>query len=90
MSEWPPIAAHGLIGDLRTCALVGTDGDERWVEVEAAHVGALFDGRPLVVLGLDRGAVGEGETVRGVGVQGEGDVTPHTLTQGVVWLDPDL
>lgn len=74
--------------DLR--ALVGTDGDERWVEVEAAHVGALFDGRPLVVLGLDRGAVGKDETVRGVGVAGEGDVTPHTLTQRVVLLDPDL
>lgn len=82
---WAPDAE---IEDLR--ALVGTDGDERWVEVEAAHVGALFDGRPLVVLGLDRGVVGEGETVRGVGVAGEGDVTPHTLTQGVVPLDPDL
>ncbi|GGK81435.1 hypothetical protein [Ornithinimicrobium pekingense] len=82
---WQPDAD---VEDLR--ALVGSDGDERWVEVKAAHVGALFDGRPLVVLGLDRGVVGEGETVRGVGVAGEGDVTPHTLAQGVVLLDPDL
>lgn len=82
---WAPAAD---VEDLR--ALVGSDGDERWVEVKAAHVGALFDGRPLVVLGLDRGVVGEGETLRGVGVAGEDDVTPHTLTQGVVPLATDL
>lgn len=82
---WQPDAD---VEDLR--ALVGTDGDERWVEVKAAHVGALFDGRPLVVLGLDRGVVGEGETVRGVGVAGEGDVTPHPLTRGVIRLDTGL
>ena len=28
--EWIDIAAHGLIGDLRTCALVGTDGTIDW------------------------------------------------------------
>ena len=27
---WPAIAEHGLIGDLRTCALVGTDGTIDW------------------------------------------------------------
>ncbi|MEO9322867.1 glycoside hydrolase family 15 protein [Nocardioides sp. C4-1] len=27
---WRPIAAHGLVGDLRTCALVGTDGTIDW------------------------------------------------------------
>ena len=28
--EWPPIAAHGLVGDLRTCALVGIDATIDW------------------------------------------------------------
>lgn len=28
--EWPAIADHGLIGDLRTSALVGTDGAINW------------------------------------------------------------
>ena len=28
--DYPPIAEHGLIGDLRTAALVGTDGTIDW------------------------------------------------------------
>ncbi|WP_246081525.1 glycoside hydrolase family 15 protein [Nocardioides litoris] len=28
--EWLPIAGHGLIGDLRTCALVGNEGTMDW------------------------------------------------------------
>jgi GH15 family glucan-1,4-alpha-glucosidase len=28
--DWPAIADHGLIGDLRTCALVGTNGTIDW------------------------------------------------------------
>jgi GH15 family glucan-1,4-alpha-glucosidase len=27
---WLPIAQHGMVGDLRTCALVGTDGTVDW------------------------------------------------------------
>ncbi|STZ61950.1 trehalase-like domain-containing protein [Mycolicibacterium tokaiense] len=30
MTEWPAIADHGLIGDLRTCALVSTTGTVNW------------------------------------------------------------
>jgi GH15 family glucan-1,4-alpha-glucosidase len=29
--EYPPIAAHGLIGDLQTAALVATDGTVDWL-----------------------------------------------------------
>jgi len=30
VTEWPAIADHGLIGDLRTCALVSTTGTVNW------------------------------------------------------------
>ncbi len=30
MQTYPPIADHGLIGDLQTCALVSTDGEVDW------------------------------------------------------------
>lgn len=74
--------------DLRV--LVGSDGDERWVEAKSAYVDALFDGRPLVVLSLDQGVVAEGETVRGIGVA-EGDtVVDHPLPDGVGERDLDL
>jgi hypothetical protein len=29
--DYPPIAAHGLIGDLQTAALVATDGTVDWL-----------------------------------------------------------
>lgn len=72
--------------DLRV--LVGSVGDERWVEAESAVVDALFDGRPLVVLGLDRGVVGGG-SVLGVGhVDPDGgDVVRHELEDGVEALE---
>ncbi|MFB9312978.1 glycoside hydrolase family 15 protein [Nocardioides plantarum] len=47
MTDWPPIAAHGLIGDLRTCALVGTDATVDWFcagRFDSASVfGSLLD-----------------------------------------------
>ena len=30
MADYPPIAEHGLIGDLQTAALVTTDGSIDW------------------------------------------------------------
>ena len=30
VDSWPPIAEHGLIGDLQTAALVATDGTINW------------------------------------------------------------
>ncbi|WP_283614686.1 glycoside hydrolase family 15 protein [Mycolicibacterium poriferae] len=30
MTDFPSVAEHGLIGDLRTCALVGSDGSINW------------------------------------------------------------
>jgi predicted RNA-binding protein with TRAM domain len=72
---WEPDAAAE---NLRV--LVGTDGKDRWVEAESAYIDILFDGRPLVVLGLDRGILQEGETVRGVGiVDADDSVVSHPL-----------
>ena len=82
---WAPGVAAD---DMRV--LVGTDVEERWVEVKSAHVDVLFDGRPFVVLGLDRGAVSDGEMVRGVGtVDTDDDVAPYRLDD-VTTLDTEL
>ncbi|WP_148613428.1 glycoside hydrolase family 15 protein [Nocardioides rubriscoriae] len=47
MSEWLPIAGHGLVGDLRTCALVGIDATIDWFcagRFDSASVfGSLLD-----------------------------------------------
>lgn len=72
---WEPDAAAE---NLRV--LVGTDEKDRWVEAESAYIDILFDGRPLVVLGLDHGILQEGETVRGVGTANTNDdVVSHPL-----------
>lgn len=74
--------------DLRI--LVGSDGQERWVAATSAYVDTLFDGRPLVVLGLDLGALGEDESVLGVGVADGGGGLRHALPGGVVEVDLGL
>lgn len=71
--------------DLR--ALVGTDDEVRWMDVQDAYVDALFDGRPLVVLALGQDSVAEGESVRGVGVDDGEEIDQHELEDGVVELD---
>lgn len=74
--------------DLRV--LVGSGGDERWVTAKSAYVDALFDGRPLAVLGLDLGALREDESVLGVGVADGDEVVRHALPGGVVEVDLGL
>ncbi|WP_131105261.1 hypothetical protein [Ornithinimicrobium sufpigmenti] len=70
--------------------LVGTDMEERWVEVTSAHIDALFDGRPLVVLGLDDDALEDEEKVRGVGVDAtDAGTVPYRLDD-VTPLETDL
>ncbi|GAA4884564.1 hypothetical protein [Serinicoccus chungangensis] len=72
---WEPDAAAE---DLRV--LVGTDEEDRWVEAKSAYIDILFDGRPLVVLGLDDGILHEDENVRGVGIAEADDrVVSHPL-----------
>lgn len=70
--------------------LVGTDDEQRFVDPKGAHVDALFDGRPLVVLALGRGALADDESVLGVGVVEGGEVVEHELEDGVVELDLGL
>jgi GH15 family glucan-1,4-alpha-glucosidase len=47
--DYPPVAAHGLIGDLQTAALVATDGTADWLCLPrfdspcASHVGLFSE-----------------------------------------------
>lgn len=72
------------VADLR----VQTDSGE-WLSVDSALAGTLFNGTPVMVLGLDAGVPGEGETIQGVGVADAGEVVPHDL-DGVHAVDLDL
>jgi hypothetical protein len=38
--DYPPIAAHGLTGDLQTAALVATDGTVDWLCLPARQLSA--------------------------------------------------
>ncbi|MDP9167643.1 MAG: DUF5911 domain-containing protein, partial [Actinomycetota bacterium] len=51
MSECLGIAEHGLIGDLRTCALVGTDGTIDWFCAPRFDSPSVFG----AILDADRG-----------------------------------
>jgi GH15 family glucan-1,4-alpha-glucosidase len=56
MEGYPPIAEHGLIGDLQTAALVTTDGCVDW------FCCPRFDSPSVVasLLDADRGGAGSG------------------------------
>src|ERR1700747_1662089 len=51
MDRYPPIAEHGLIGDLHTVALVGTDGTIDWWCCPAFDSPSVF----AALLDADRG-----------------------------------
>ena len=42
MNSYPPIEAHGLIGDLRTCALVSRDGTIDWCPFPGVESASAF------------------------------------------------
>jgi GH15 family glucan-1,4-alpha-glucosidase len=51
MTDWLAISDHGLIGDLRTCALVGTDGTIDWFCAPRFDSPSVF----AAILDKDRG-----------------------------------
>jgi len=44
MNEYPPIEDHGLVGDLRTCALVSRDGTVDWCPLPEIDSPSVFAG----------------------------------------------
>ena len=56
MANYPPIADHGLIGDLQTAALVATDGTVDWFCCPRFDSPSVF----ASLLDRERGVDGEG------------------------------
>lgn len=42
MSEYPPVEAHGLVGDLQTCALVNRRGTVDWCPFPGVESPSVF------------------------------------------------
>ncbi|WP_240334771.1 trehalase-like domain-containing protein [Halorussus sp. MSC15.2] len=51
MNEYPPIEDHGLVGDLKTCALVSLDGTVDWCPFPGVESPSVFAG----ILDAERG-----------------------------------
>ncbi|WP_109470974.1 hypothetical protein [Ornithinimicrobium cavernae] len=85
--DWEP---DGDVEDLRVLRVQRGSDAEQWAPVDSALTTTLFDGTPLIVLGLDGGTLEEGESVVGVGVADGDEVVPYQLKTGVRTGDIDL
>ena len=95
-------AVVGAVGDGQVVVVPGwepqadaTDlriqvGAEEWLPVDSALAGTLFNGTPLMVLGLDAPTLAEDVTVARVGVVDGDEITPHELKGGSSRVDLDL